>query len=478
MKTTLHRLAGIILFACLLAPFSRAAVAANDLILTQRNAANNNNTTVYLTSTSSRLLQFNAASPAVPTLSLLSVSPTTGAISGFVSGTAAAPSIAFEPDTGFFLSGANAIGVSTDGVERWIFNASGSFVPLIDNAYDIGNGTVNPRDIHAARNGLFGGVLTAGTGPTTLTDAAGKILSAALNTVEVANGGTGATTAAGARTNLALGTADSPTFAGLTVAGANPISGNYTTATTAAAVFPLDVKVTVAGQAASGYAQFVRFLLRDDSGVDNVLGYIGFARNGADNAGALDFYTNNGGSPTFRLRVNAAGTVIVGSSTADNSIGLLQVQGDIGTTSVFRSTGGFKRCATQFDKTSDTTLGNATDLSVTLTGGITYSFEAEIYTASAATGGVKFALGGTATFSSINYEAVVWNAATTVAQTRAAALGTAVGGVTAVTAAMCKITGTGVCTNGGTVTVQFAQNASDGTASSVLVGSHLRVLGF
>lgn len=40
----------------------------------------------------------------------------------------------------------------------------------------------------------FTGVLTGGSGPTTITDAAGKILSAALNTVGVAQGGTGLTT--------------------------------------------------------------------------------------------------------------------------------------------------------------------------------------------------------------------------------------------------------------------------------------------
>lgn len=39
----------------------------------------------------------------------------------------------------------------------------------------------------------FTGVLTGGSGPTTITDAAGKILSAALNTVGVAQGGTGLT---------------------------------------------------------------------------------------------------------------------------------------------------------------------------------------------------------------------------------------------------------------------------------------------
>lgn len=39
----------------------------------------------------------------------------------------------------------------TNGVERWNINTSGSFVPILDNTYDIGNGLVNPRDITASR---------------------------------------------------------------------------------------------------------------------------------------------------------------------------------------------------------------------------------------------------------------------------------------------------------------------------------------
>lgn len=72
-----------------------------------------------------------------------------------------------------------------------------------------------------AGNGDFTltGVIKAGSTPTTLTDSAGKILSAALNTVAIAQGGTGATTAANAATNLGLGTGNSPTFAGLTSTG-------------------------------------------------------------------------------------------------------------------------------------------------------------------------------------------------------------------------------------------------------------------
>lgn len=48
------------------------------------------------------------------------------------------------------------------------------------------------------------GVLTLGSGPTTVSDSAGKILSAALNTVAIAQGGTGSTNASAARTALGV----------------------------------------------------------------------------------------------------------------------------------------------------------------------------------------------------------------------------------------------------------------------------------
>lgn len=79
----------------------------------------------------------------------------------FPAGTAAVPSIAFTDDadgsgTGLFRSAANAIGFSTNGTERWTLNASGHLLPFANNTYDIGNGTLNPRDIYSARNASFG----------------------------------------------------------------------------------------------------------------------------------------------------------------------------------------------------------------------------------------------------------------------------------------------------------------------------------
>ncbi len=136
---------------------------------------------------------------------------------------------------------------------------------------------------------------------------------------------------------------------------------------------------------------------------------------------------------------------------------------------------GRTRVSTQFDSTSDTTLSDIPGLSVNVVAGDTYKFESILYTTSNVAGGVKFAIAGTATATAIIYECIVQNATVTSAQTRATALATAVGGVTAVTVAYARITGTITVSASGTLTTQAAQNASNGTATSVLVGSTFTV---
>lgn len=78
-------------------------------------------------------------------------------------------------------------------------------------------------------------------------------------------------------------------------------------------------------------------------------------------------------------------------------------------------------------------------------------------------------ISGTATATAIDYEGVLRDGTTISAATRATALDTTVCAVTAVTAATCRIRGVIVVNAAGTLTVQFAQNASDGGASTVLV---------
>lgn len=134
-------------------------------------------------------------------------------------------------------------------------------------------------------------------------------------------------------------------------------------------------------------------------------------------------------------------------------------------------TGLADRVSTQFDMTT-TTLTNITGLSHNVEASKAYAFEAILYTTSNVAGGIKAAIAGTATATSVIYESLVIQTGTTVATTasRGTALGNTVCNVTAVTAATCIIKGTIVVNAAGTLTAQFAANAAVGT-SSVLVGS-------
>ena len=126
------------------------------------------------------------------------------------------------------------------------------------------------------------------------------------------------------------------------------------------------------------------------------------------------------------------------------------------------------RVSTQYDNAT-TTLGNVTGLTANVAAGKVYRFEAKLYTTSDVAGGIKVAIGGTATATAIRYEGLTTDAGLTT-QSRSAALGTAVGAVTAVTAAYVTITGTITVNAAGTLTVQAAANAATGT-TSVLTGS-------
>ncbi len=129
----------------------------------------------------------------------------------------------------------------------------------------------------------------------------------------------------------------------------------------------------------------------------------------------------------------------------------------------------------QFDVTSNVALADITGLSVMVEAGFTYTFTAHLYTSSNVAGGVKCAVGGSFTSSSFRADALVFDTNTVTGPSRATSKGSALGAVTAVTAASIQITGTITITGSGTLTLQFAQNASSLSASSVLIGSSLEV---
>jgi len=181
-----------------------------------------------------------------------------------------------------------------------------------------------------------------------------------------------------------------------------------------------------------------------------------------------DVHFVRGGTQFIRL----GGSGIIHFSLTDFNNNLLTGLGHTTFTDFYTWAGG-KRVTADFSKSLDTTLANVTGLSVNVTAGRTYSFEAILHTTSITSGGVKFAIAGTATATAIVTEALLYDQAnlTEPVQTRATALGTALVGTTAVTVAYARITGTITVNAGGTLTVQFAQNASDVSSSTVLRGS-------
>jgi hypothetical protein len=138
--------------------------------------------------------------------------------------------------------------------------------------------------------------------------------------------------------------------------------------------------------------------------------------------------------------------------------------------------GGQKRVSSDMSVTSNTTLADITGLSVSLAAGDTYSFVATLFCTTGATaGGVKVGLAGTATITDLIADGHVRDGATIIAGTRVSTLTTVIASTNAGTAPVITIMGTITVNAAGTLKLQFAQNASNATASVVKRGSTLIV---
>jgi hypothetical protein len=147
----------------------------------------------------------------------------------------------------------------------------------------------------------------------------------------------------------------------------------------------------------------------------------------------------------------------------------------LGTSNGWFQWGGQSRTTAQFDAVATTALANVTGLSVTLIAGRKYKFRASLWVTADVVGGSKYAIGGTATATSIVYNINAINNGTSVfaITSKQTALGGSAGQVGA-TDVFVEIIGTIVCNAAGTLTVQFAQNVANGT-SSVLINSTFEV---
>lgn len=128
--------------------------------------------------------------------------------------------------------------------------------------------------------------------------------------------------------------------------------------------------------------------------------------------------------------------------------------------------------ATQFDKV-DAVLANITGLTATVYAGTKYRFICKLWVDADATGGHKYAVAGTADVNSILYQIMSYDNTTKlpVLCSRHTAKGSADGSAGGETAIFTEISGLVDVLHNGTLTIQFAQQAANGT-SSILADSH------
>jgi hypothetical protein len=72
--------------------------------------------------------------------------------------------------------------------------------------------------------------------------------------------------------------------------------------------------ITTAATVSDGYGPFITFYV-GDSGGTNEIAYLGAVRDGADNSGALNFYTHDAGSPAARITIDSSGDVGIGTTS-------------------------------------------------------------------------------------------------------------------------------------------------------------------
>jgi hypothetical protein len=134
------------------------------------------------------------------------------------------------------------------------------------------------------------------------------------------------------------------------------------------------------------------------------------------------------------------------------------------------------RVTTQFDAvtgTTGTTLTNVVGASVTLIAGATYTVNVYVRGTSTANSGMKLALGGTATWTSIESTGTLRTASALITGSNSTATpGTSIVGGTAAYLNG-TITATIVVNAGGTLTLMAAQNAAHADTTSIYVNSNI-----
>lgn len=131
----------------------------------------------------------------------------------------------------------------------------------------------------------------------------------------------------------------------------------------------------------------------------------------------------------------------------------------------------------QTDATSNTSYATITGLSVTLTAGKTYICEGRLTVSAGASGGIKttFGAGSGLTVTSVTFTGAAFAGTTTSQRNTITAFGSDMANATAAVTNV-EFKGSIVVNAGGAMNWRMAQNASNATTTSVLVGSWLRCM--
>jgi len=129
-------------------------------------------------------------------------------------------------------------------------------------------------------------------------------------------------------------------------------------------------------------------------------------------------------------------------------------------------------CQTELDVTSSTTFVNIPNMIHKLLGGMKYIIRGHVTGTSGSSGGAKLAIAGDGVLTASQFTATAlnYNGTTLNAVSTTTTLGNAIGAATAVFTDF-FFEGSIIVTKPGLLSVQLAQNVSNGTATSALVGS-------
>lgn len=211
---------------------------------------------------------------------------------------------------------------------------------------------------------------------------------------------------------------------------------------------------------------------------------------GASTAGNLPSFTNTDGRTMQDSGVAAASIVIGPASAIDDRIATFD-----GTTGKLIQDGGSKisdlvpalsilRAVSGSNETvnNSTTLSTSANLVVSVEASATYIVDIVVLgvVVNGDTGGIKLALGGTATLTSARLQIVIQegSANTEIARGQVTALGSSVGGLTTVAAALiyATIRGSIVVNGAGSFAVQWAQQAESGAGEATTLRANSNIL--